>query len=83
MAAFEIYNSLAMQTFVEKKARSWKKYKYREQDGSYRFWWFNVCGKVRYDEAASEHHMSTTTADIQFRQMHWNKEFHFSGEHYV
>ena len=24
--------------------------------------------------------MSTTTADIQFRETHWNKEFHCSGE---
>ena len=37
-------NSVAMQRFVDAKATSWKKYKYRAQDGSYRFWWFNLCG---------------------------------------
>ena len=76
-------NSLALQRFVEKKATSWKKYKYRAQDGSYRFWWFNLCGKLSYDEAATDEEMSTAAADIQFRQMHWDKEFHCSGEHVV
>ena len=74
---FATFNSLAMQAFVHKKARSWKKYQYRGEDGSYRFWWFNLCGKLSYDAAASEDRMGTTTADIQSRQMHWNKEFHF------
>ena len=79
---FSQENSLALQRFVEKKANSWKMYQFRQQNGSYRFWRFNLCGKLRYDEA-SEENMSTATADIQFRQMHWNREYYFKGEHVV
>ena len=77
---FATRNSVAMQHFVDQKAKCWKKYQYRETNGSYRFWWFNLCGKLSYDAAATEEKMSTTTADIQFRQIHWNKEFHCSGK---
>ena len=74
-------NSLKLQDFVDAKARSWKIYKY-EQNCSCRFWWFNLCGKLSYD-AESEDIISTATGDVQFRQMHWNKEYYFKGEHVV
>ena len=77
-------NSIELQRFVDAKAKTWKKYKFRQQNGSCRFWWFNLCGKLSYDEAcASDEIMSTATADIQFRQSHWNKEYYFKGEHVV
>ena len=75
-------NSVALQDFVEKEANCWKMYQFQQEDGRYRFWWFNLCGRISYD-AGSEEEICTTTTDIKFRKLHWNREYYCKGEHVV
>ena len=64
-------SSAALQTFVDNKAHAWTLYKDRLPLGGYRYWHFNLCGKLRFN-VDDEQHISTDAHDIVSRRSHWH-----------
>ena len=75
-------SSAALQKFVDNKAHAWTLYKDRLPLAGYRYWHFNLCGKVSFN-ADHEEHISTDALDIVSRQDHWDSVFYCEGVHEV
>ena len=74
--------SAALQTFVDNKAHAWTLYKDRLPLGGYRYWHFNLCGKLRFN-VDDEQHISTDAPDIVSRQSHWRSVLYCEDRHEV
>ena len=75
-------SSDGLQRFVDGKANVWTLYKDRLPLGGYRYWHFNLCGRLRFN-VDDEQHISTDAPDIVSRQSHWRSVLYCEDRHEV
>ena len=75
-------SSASLQKIVDHKAHAWTLYKDRLPLGGYRYWHFNLCGKLRFN-VDDEQHISTDAPDIVSRQSHWRSVLYCEDRHEV